>query len=158
MKALRVDHKFQILERRRFIRHSLCFPLTYRTIDKKSFPVRDNQLTTVNMGLGGLMFASRQPAEVNSRILIKMPFQNRVFNVKAKVVRCEKDDKAKLYNIGASFYMLTDAFKAKLIEQLYRISEFRDLMSMQQGKEVLLEDASREWIKRYSKRFKKLYW
>ncbi len=90
--------------------------------------------------------------------MLKMPFQNKVFNVRAKVVRCEKSPETKLYNIGASFHRLSAAYKVKLIEQLYLISEFRDLRSVQLGREITLERASREWINRYSERFKKLYW
>jgi hypothetical protein len=29
---------------------------------------------------------------------------------------------------------------------------------MQLGRQVSLEEASREWIKRYSERFKRMYW
>jgi hypothetical protein len=87
-----------------------------------------------------------------------MPFQNKVFNVRAKVVHCDKSAETSLYNIGASFHRLSAAYKVKLIEQLYLISEFRDLRSIQLGREVTLEKASKEWIKRYSERFKRLYW
>lgn len=108
--------------------------------------------------MGGLLFLTKKPVENNSIIAIKMPFQTKTFNVKAKVVHCDRSEEPKLYNVGVSFYRLSDAFKVKLIEQLYLISEFRDLWSVQLGREVTLEEASREWIKRYSKRFKRLYW
>jgi hypothetical protein len=108
--------------------------------------------------MGGLLFAARRPVSKGVTILIKMPFENKLFNVKAKVVYCEKRLETKLHNIGVRFYRLKDVFKVKLIEQFYLISEFRDLMSIQLGKEVSLEEASREWIKRYSARFRRLYW
>jgi hypothetical protein len=87
-----------------------------------------------------------------------MIFQDKVFNIRSKVVSCVKNKETKLFNIGVSFYRLYDAFKVKLIEQLYLISEFRDLQSMKHGREISLEEASREWIKRYSDRFSRLYW
>jgi hypothetical protein len=147
-------------DRRRFIRHPLCFPLTFKVVAKKSVTgaVKENQSKSVNISMGGLLFLTKKPVQNNAIIAIKMPFQTKVFNVKAKVVHCDRSEDTKLYNIGVSFYRLSDAFKVKLIEQLYLISEFRDLWSVQLGKEVTLEDASREWIKRYSKRFKRLYW
>jgi c-di-GMP-binding flagellar brake protein YcgR len=95
---------------------------------------------------------------MGSTIVVKMPFAEKIFNVRAKVVHCKKSPETKLYNIGVKFYRLNDAFKVKLIEQIYLISEYRDLISMQRGKEVSLEQASKEWIKRYSDRFSKLYW
>jgi len=107
--------------------------------------------------MGGLLFAARRPVSKGSTILIKMPFKDKLFNIKAKVVYCEKCLETKLHNIGVCFYRLKDAFKVKLIEQFYLISEFRDLMCIQLGKEVSLEEASREWVKRYSLRFRRLY-
>ena len=95
---------------------------------------------------------------MGSTIVVKMPFEDKIFNVKAKVVHCKKNTETKLYNIGVKFYRLNDAFKVKLIEQIYLISEYRDLISMQRGKDISLEEASKEWIKRYSDRFSKLYW
>jgi hypothetical protein len=78
--------------------------------------------------------------------------------VRGGVVRCDKSPETKLYNIAAAFHRLSAAYKVKLIEQLYLISEFRDLRTIQLGKEMSLEKASEEWIKRYSDRFSKLYW
>ena len=146
-------------ERRRYIRHPVCFPLTYKVIEKGSHKEsREKHSTTINISQGGLLFSAARPVKPESSIVIKMPFQDKVFNVRAKVAHCTRSADTKLYNIGVYFYRFTDAFKVKLIEQMYLISEFRDLWSMQLGREISLEEASREWIKRYSERFKKLYW
>jgi hypothetical protein len=108
--------------------------------------------------MGGILFAAKKPVKSGAAIMLSMPFQDKVFNVRARVVHCDKNLETKLYNIGASFHRLSAAYKVKLVEQLYLISEFRDLKSIQLGREISLEMASREWIKRYSLRFKKLYW
>jgi hypothetical protein len=146
------------LERRRFIRHPLCFPLVYSVISgNKVLPGAGGKSTTIDISMGGLLFAAKRPVGKGATILIKMPFKDKLFNVKGKVMHCEKSPETRLHNIGVCFYRLKDAFKVKLIEQFYLISEFRDLMCIQRGKEVSLEDASREWVKRYSVRFRKLY-
>lgn len=145
------------LERRRFIRHPLCFPLTYRMLEKKD-DGKGTRTSSINISMGGLLFLTKKAVAIGARIAINLPFQDKTFNVRAKVMRCEKSCETKLFNVGVSFYRLSDAFKVKLVEQLYLISEFRDLWSVQLGREVTLEEASREWIKRYSKRFKRLYW
>lgn len=146
-------------EKRRFIRHPLCFPLAYKVVDKgirgTSKEARSN---TINISMGGLLFAAKRPVDAGSTIIVKMPFENKVFNIRAKVVRCDRNPETKLNNIGVRFYRTNDAFKVKLIEQIYLISEYRDLKSMQLGRQVTLEEASREWIKRYSERFKRMYW
>jgi len=149
----------RIIEQRRFIRHPLNIPVTCRvikdTLDEKE---PGAPATTGNISIGGLLFSIKHPLRVGSLIMIKMPFEDKVFNVKSKVVHCTKNSGTKLYNVGASFYKINDAFKVKLIEQIYLIAEYRDLRSVQLGREVSLEEASREWIKRYSERFKRLYW
>ena len=149
----------QVVERRRFIRHPICFPLVYKVV-KKGLPkdLKGSRSTTINISKGGLLFSAKRPVEVDSSIIIRMPFQNKFFSVEAKVVHCNKDIHTKLYNIGVCFQNPSEAFKARLVEQMYLISEYRDLRSMKLGKEISLQEASREWIKRYSKKFQELYW
>ena len=146
-------------EKRKFIRHPLCFPLSYKIVDKGAHSSgKESRSNTLNISIGGLLFAAKRPVETGSIIIVKMPFENKVFNIRARVVRCDKNPETKLNNIGVRFYRTNDAFKVKLVEQIYLISEYRDLKSMQTGKEVSLEEASREWIKKYSERFKRMYW
>ncbi len=149
----------QIIEYRRFIRHPLCLPLSFKIIEKNLKKDRKNiRSRTSNVSLGGLLFPSKHPVNPKSQIEIKMPFENKIFNIKAQVVRCMRNSDTKLYDIAVSFLRMQEAFKAKMIEQIYLIAGYRDLLSLQAGKEVSLEEASRRWIKRYSERFKRLYW
>jgi len=147
-----------LMERRRFIRHPLCFPLSYKIVGKDGDSSQEKRSSTLDISMGGLLFSARRPAPIGSFVNVKMPFQNKVFNIRAKVAHCDKTTSKNLYNIGVSFYRVADSFKAKLIEQLYLISEFRDLWSVQLGREVTMEEASKEWIKKYSERFRRLYW
>jgi len=119
---------------------------------------RPERTSAINVSQGGLLFSSKKQVEQNSRIVIKMPFQNKSFNVHARVVHCDRSLDTKLYHVGVCFERFSDAFKVKLIEQIYLICEYRDLRSVQLGRDISLEEASREWIKRYSDRFRKLYW
>jgi hypothetical protein len=149
----------QIIERRHFIRHPLALPLIYKTIKPGSDTSwEDLRSETSDVSVGGLLFPAKHPVKSNSIIVIKMPFKGKMFNIKAKVIRCVNNPETKLYDIAVSFFRLHEAFKAKMIEQIYLISEYRDLLSLQLGKEIPLEEASRKWIKRYSERFKRLYW
>lgn len=154
----KLAYGLSLRERRRFIRHPLCIPLKY-TVDQSQVRAagEERRSTTINVSMGGLLFAARRPVPERARIRIAMPFQDKRFNVRATVVHCEKTPEKGLYNIGVCFCRLNDAFKVKLIEQFYLISEFRDLWSIQLGKDVSLNDASREWIRRYSRRFRRLY-
>ena len=155
----KIANHLQIIERRHFIRHPLSLPLVYKIIkSRKDQDQPGLRSETLDVSMGGLLFPSKNPVKLNSLIEIEMPFENKVFNFKAKVVRCINNSETKLYDVAVCFFRLREAFKAKMIEQIYLISEYRDLLSLQAGKEISLEEASRKWIKRYSKRFKRLYW
>ncbi len=140
-------------EKRRFIRHLLVNPLEFQVAEEE--PERTE---TVNVSEGGLMFMSKKDVPAETPIKIQMPLYDKVFQIKAIVVHSTKDETAGLYKIGVKFESFADAFKVKLIEQIYLIEEYRILRSLQLGKELSLQEASKEWIKRYSKRFEKLYW
>ncbi len=147
-----------VIERRHFIRHPLSLPLSYEVVRPREKKSKGERVETINASIGGLLFPAKYPAKPGDILAIKMPFENKVFNVKARVVRCEDNPQTKIYEIAVSFARLYEAFKVKMIEQIYLISEYRDLLTVQLGREVSLEEASREWIKRYSERFKRLYW
>lgn len=142
-------------ERRHFIRHPICHPLEFEHAPKKI----KERTKTLNISEGGLLFLSRHPLKKDDLIILKMPLQNKIFRVKARVMHIAKDSESpRLFNIGVSFYRYSDAFKVKLVEQLYLIDEYRMLRSLQLGREVTMQEASEEWIRRYSKRFARLYW
>jgi PilZ domain. len=145
----------QLKEKRHFIRHPICYPLEFEHASKKI----KERTKTLNMSEGGLLFLSKYPIKKSETIILKMPLQDKVFRIKAKVMHVKRDGENKgLYNVGVSFYRYSDAFKVKLVEQLYLIDEYRMLRSLQLGHELTMQKASEEWIKRYSKRFAKLYW
>ena len=142
-------------ERRRFIRHPICYPLEFEHVSKK---IRE-RTKALNVSEGGLLFLSKHFFKKNEVIVLKMPIQDKVFKVRAKVMHTAKDSESSdLFNVGVLFYRYSDAFKVKLVEQLYLIDEYRVLRSLQLGHELSMQKASEEWIKRYSKRFARLYW
>ena len=140
-------------DRRHFIRHLLVTPLEFVVADED----KPEKTETVNVSEGGLMFLSRKDVVEGSIIRLQMPLYDKVFSIKAKVVHTQKDESG-LFRVGVSFVSYADAFKVKLIEQIYLIEEYRVLRSLQLGEEMTLQEASKEWIKRYSDRFEKLYW
>jgi len=141
-------------ERRRFIRHLLVSPLEYQVEENGRFEPSQ----TIDVGEGGLLFLGKTEVPQGSVINIQMPLYEKTFRIKAQVVHVTKDGETGLYRIGVAFTNYSDAFKVKLIEQIYLIEEYRVLRSLQLGRDVSLQEASADWIQRYSERFKKLYW
>jgi len=141
-------------ERRRFIRHLLVNPLEFQITGETEF----KKTKTVDVSEGGLLFMSKTEVAPGTNIKLNMPLYDKVFKINARVVHSEKDPSTELFNIGVMFISYADAFKVKLIEQIYLIEEYRVLRSLQLGKEMTIQEASKEWISRYSERFQKLYW
>lgn len=142
-------------EKRRYIRHLLVSPLEFSIEEDAAAEERTH---TINVSEGGLMFVSQRSVEAGATIKLNMPLYGKVFHIKAKVIHSEKNPESGLYNIGVAFVTYSDAFKVKLIEQIYLIEEYRVLRSLQLGREMTIQEASQEWIKRYSERFEQLYW
>jgi len=142
-------------ERRQFIRHPISHPIEFEVLPHE----QGERTKTLDVSEGGLLFLSKQNINPGKIIVLKMPFQDKLFKVHARVAHTEKDaENPNLYSIGVAFYRYSDAFKVKLIEQIYLIDEYRSLRSIQLGREVSLREASEDWISRYSERFDRLFW
>ncbi|MGB2599357.1 MAG: PilZ domain-containing protein [Candidatus Omnitrophota bacterium] len=141
-------------ERRHFIRHLLVNPLEFKVTEEEE----PEKTETINVSEGGLLFMAKKDVAPGTVIRIQMPLYEKTFNIKASVVHSDKDSTSGLYKVGVKFLTYSDAFKVKLIEQIYLIEEYRVLRSLQLGKDMSLKEASSEWIKKYSETFEKLYW
>jgi c-di-GMP-binding flagellar brake protein YcgR len=142
-------------ERRRFVRHPICYPLEFEYAPKNIL----ERSRTVDVSEGGLLFLSKRSLQAGKTIILKLPLQNRLFKVKAKVVHVKQDkENPSLYNVGVSFYKHSDAFEVKLVEQIYMMDEYRALRSLQLGREVSFKEASLEWIRKYAKKFDEMFW
>jgi c-di-GMP-binding flagellar brake protein YcgR len=144
-----------IRERRRFVRHPMCYPLEFEYAPKK---IKERS-STLDVSEGGLLFQSRRSLQKGKIIILKLPLQDKLYKVRAKVVHVTKDaENNGMYNVGVSFYRHSDAFEVKLIEQIYLMDEYRTLRSLQLGRDVSFKDASMEWVKRYAKKFDRMFW
>jgi len=159
MKKIRIPNKklklkINFREKRRFIRHPVCYPLKFRVKSARY----SEESSTLNISEGGLLFLSKRSVKKGALLILDMPFRDKVFKVEARVMHVEAEKGDTLYSVGVAFHRISDAIKVKLLEQIYLIDEYCHLRSIQLGREVSLQEASEEWIRHYSKRFKKLYW
>src|SRR5438046_10197916 len=105
-------------ECRHFIRHPMCFPIFYKMIkttkkddSNEGNLSQENKSKTINISLGGLLFTGKKLVDPGSRLIIQMPFENKIFNVRAKTVRCVTKPKTKLYKIAVCFNRPQEAIK-----------------------------------------------
>jgi len=144
-----------VKEKRRFVRHPICYPLEFQIIPKN---IQDRS-QLFNMSEGGLLFSSKYFVHSGEAIFLRVPIQNILYKVKAIVKHIRKDkENPGFYTIGVSFCEHSEAFKVKLVEQMYAIDAYRSARSFQLGREISIAEASEDWIKNYADEFDKLFW
>lgn len=89
-------------------------------------------------------------------LYLSIPVEDEIFNIHGKVAYCTKSPRG-LYRTGVVFKDKSDAFRAKLAEEMLKIKDYQKKRSQQLGREVSEEEAALEWIKKYAKSFGELF-
>ena len=130
------------INRRAFIRHPVFIPLN---VELASEPIPSQ---AVNISVGGLLFLHKEDLPTGTPIRITIPFAilNEPATISAVVVRSTENDHG--FEIGAAFTSEAEALRARLVEQIVRIDDYRKTRGIED-----FDAAADEWIKKYSENF-----
>ncbi len=132
-------------ELRGFIRHPSSIPLVIyygaETCERMSQQM-------LNVSLGGLSFLSDRTLPVGEIITVSIALLRPPFESKAKVVWCEEVG-GKL-EVGVEFVDAGDAAKARLVEQVCYIEQYRRETLDIECRQLTSEEAAHEWIDKYA--------
>jgi hypothetical protein len=142
-------------EKRRFIRHPLSYPLKTRIIRHIDGDILLNG-ESENIGGGGLLFRSSEAVAEDTEVEINLTVENRQFELDGIVVRCDAAGNSD-YNIAVSFRRPDEALKARMMEQVVRIEEFKRRLERRCAKPLDFSWVAKQWIKRYSGLFARHY-
>ncbi|MBN2324614.1 MAG: PilZ domain-containing protein [Spirochaetes bacterium] len=142
-------------EKRRFIRHPLSYPLKTRVVRQSAEDILLHG-ESENIGGGGLLFKSVERVAEDAEVEINLTVENRQFRIDGVVVRCEPSGNGG-YNIAVSFRRPDEALKARMMEQVVRIEEFKRRLERRCGKPLDFSWVAKQWIKRYSGLFARHY-
>lgn len=132
---------------RRFIRHTLDVPLEVQQ-DGVGPPATQQG---VNVSSGGLAFLF-DACPVNGDIVrIRIPTVTPPFEARARVVWCRPEDDRFL--VGVEFLDAADAFRARMVEQVCAVEQYREKVLEEEGRRLTSQQAAEEWIGRYAGRF-----
>ena len=106
---------------------------------------------TRDVGLGGLAFQSRSCPERGEVVELRIPTVTPEFRTLARVVWCRR--LAASYEVGVAFLDSSDAFRARMVEQVCQIERYRREVREREGRELSGADAAREWIGKYAAGF-----
>ncbi|MFL5381474.1 MAG: PilZ domain-containing protein [Longimicrobiaceae bacterium] len=132
---------------RAFIRHTAGVPIEVRAVPG-SAPVT---LESTNVSVGGISFVSDQDLPVGSIIQIRIAEVDPPFEAHARVAWTAPEGDH--FCIGVSFLDETDAFRARMVEQVCSIERYRREVEEREGRTLTAPEAAAEWIAKYAGRF-----
>jgi len=134
-------------ERRTFIRHPTEIPIEVATGEGVARGGRHLH----DVSLGGISFESEFCPELGEIIEIRIPSVKPQFRTRGRVVWCRTCDTG--YEVGAQFLEETDAFRARMVEQVCHIEDYRRRVYEAEGRFLSGDQAAREWIQRFASTF-----
>lgn len=133
--------------RRRFIRHTADVPIEVRTVTEKPVLTQPG----LNVSEGGISFWSDVDLPIGSAIEIRIPAVYPPFEAHARVVWHRQENGR--FCIGAEFLDANAAFRARMVEQVCAIEEYRRQVFRDEGRRLTRDEAASEWIGRFAGRF-----
>jgi len=132
---------------RHFIRHPVDIPIE---IEAGSHPPC-GQHEAHDLSIGGLSFDSGSEMAPGAIVELRIPFVEPAFVTRARVVWCS--GKGAHYELGVQFLDPDDAFRARMVEQVCHIEEYRRKVLEMEGRMLSAEQAATEWICHYAAHF-----
>lgn len=130
---------------RSYIRHSASMPITVKSNQS------DSQTQTLqNVSAGGLCFFSNYFLPQGISININIPNLEHPFVENCTVSWCNKVEDH--YDVGVSFDSYQTVFRMRMIEQLCYIEDYRNQILNSEDRQITSEEASQEWIAKFSDR------
>jgi hypothetical protein len=109
------------------------------------------RLESVNVSEGGISFVSDVDYPLGSVIELRIPEVDPPFEARARVMWTNPEDGR--FCIGVGFLDATDAFRARMVEQVCSIERYRREVEEREGRALTPAAAAAEWIARYAGRF-----
>jgi hypothetical protein len=134
-------------ERRKYIRHPSDIPIVYELTDAAVHQKENLR----NISIGGLSFRTDRCLEKETPIVIQIDLVRPVFKGKAIVMWCRLHNE--YYDIGVQFVDKDTEFRARMVEQICHIEQYKREILEKEGRELSGEEAAREWINKYAKDF-----
>lgn len=130
---------------RHFIRHPASIPIE---LDTCCAGIRAH---ASNVSVGGLAFDSAEAVGAGEVVALKIPLVSPAFEAMARVMWCHP--KRGGYELGVAFLDQEDAFRARMVEQVCHIEEYKQAMLRIEQRKLTSQQAAREWIDKYAAQF-----
>jgi len=131
---------------RSFIRHPTGIPIQISLEDRSS-----QHEPLQNVSRGGLSFKCAETAPVGSNIIVRIALTSPPFEAHCQVSWCQADGNA--WQVGVQFLDKDDLFRARMVEQICHIEQYRRNVHRNEGRTMSSHEAALEWIARFADTF-----
>ncbi len=132
---------------RNFIRHPSSITIDFNLEEL----VTEGGEHLKNVSFGGLSFISRHNLTVGAVISIKIPLIQPMFQAVGRVSWCHPENNH--FEVGIKFLDKNDMFRARMVEQVCHIEQYRRDVLKKEGRKLSGEEAAMEWIQKYAPQF-----
>jgi hypothetical protein len=142
-------------EKRQYIRHPASIPIVCECTDMANESTSTaNALKEPlrNISLGGLCFLADCAFEPGTSIMVRIDLVRPVFRGGARVVWCRRSDDLH-YDVGVQFQDPNTGARARIVEQICHIEQYKHDMLEAEGRHLSGEEAAIEWIHKYADDF-----
>lgn len=133
---------------RQFIRHPVDVPVEINTHSADP----PASLHTHDISMGGLALRSSRPIAPGSHVHIRIAHVQPTFMAQARVAWCRPHEDIG-FEVGVSFLDAEDAFRARMVEQVCHIEDYRQAIYRLEGRPLSSQEAAAEWIAQYAEEF-----
>lgn len=133
---------------RQFIRHPISIPIT---AGQASAGAAGKAFQAYNVGTSGLAFHADQAYLPGALLRLEITQVSPAFVTDARVVWCQPI--ANGYEIGVEFLNADDAYRARMVEQVCHIEDYRHSVEEHEGRQLDFQEAAMEWVGRFAQDF-----
>jgi hypothetical protein len=134
-------------ESRRFTRHTASIPIEVRPSEGAPWSLPGIH----DVSQGGLAFRSSREAPLGTTLSVHIPAVRPAFQSLARVVWCLPVEN--VFDVGVEFIECDDEFRARMVEQVCRIWEYRRHVQADEGRTLTVPEAAEEWIAKHGAAF-----
>jgi len=133
---------------RQFIRHPVSIPISAGQAFAGS---AGKAFQAINLGTGGLAFHADQAYPLGTLLHLEITYVSPAFTTDARVVWSRQQSRG--YEIGVEFLSVDDAFRARMVEQVCHIEDYRHSVQENEGRTLAFQEAAVEWINKLAPDF-----
>ena len=134
-------------EARKFIRHPVDIPIEV-SVEDEALP---GPQQGYNVGLGGLALRASHPVPPGTMVRLRITCVRPAFESRARVVWC-RPGRDRGHELGVEFLEADAMFRARMVEQVCHIEDYRNRMR-RAGRELTPQEAAKEWVAAHAAAF-----